>query len=258
MGIVAFTLVGRAPQMLQNITGHQHAGVMGLAMGVAAGSLMARTGRSLAGTTPTGAGLTRMVRSRQEGALASAAMAGARGGVGARIARSPIGQAAGRVAQAGVARGGAALRAGINRLPTGAAQTLYGAGRLAAQTGRAVGARVHSAANSRPARAIRTAASLAYQPMATVGHGVVVGFGTEAGARDVLTGAQSAAASAVVGPERARQQLGLDAGTYTRVTGLEGSQAPLVFRPQAWQRGAYHAARRQPPAFLPQDARRYE
>lgn len=51
---VGLTLFARSPQLLQRVTGHNSAGVMSMALGVAAGSLMASTTRSAWGISKMG------------------------------------------------------------------------------------------------------------------------------------------------------------------------------------------------------------
>ena len=265
VGIVAFTLVGRAPQMLQNITGHQHAGVAGLAMGMAAGGLLARTGRSLAGATPAGAAITQAVRARQAGAEATAARWGAGKTVGQGLraaggwmANSKPGQAVRSAGAAAFSRGQAAVSRAVNSLPTGLAQNVHGTGRLVASSARGVGSAATWAARSRGGRAARSAASLAYQPRRTLGAMLTTSYGTAGAATFVTTGAKSAAITSTIDADEARRQTHLDVDAYTKLTGTTGSADPVEFPKGAWQGNVFEQNRRNAPAFLPRADRRYQ
>ncbi|MCL6595824.1 MAG: hypothetical protein K6V73_06375 [Firmicutes bacterium] len=188
VGIGAIALVTRAPGMLQQIVGHRTAGVAGLALGVAAGSLLSREARSAARMSPMGAALSEMGRQRQERAKA-AAMRWAQGpSVGERLAGTRLGKAVSgglKSAASGLssAASGAAERAGeawqgLKSTAMAADPVLFGA-MAAAETGaRAAGAGAKAVApiayaGAKPViQAARTAASLAYQPRVTLGRGL--------------------------------------------------------------------------------------
>ncbi len=269
VGIVAFTLVGRAPQMLQNVTGHQHAGVAGLAMGMAAGGLLARTGRSLAGATPAGAAITQAVRARQAGAEATAARWGAGKtagqslrGAGSWLARrageTNTGQAIKQAGAAAFSRGQAAVSRAVNSLPTGPAQNVHGAGRLMASSARGVGSAATWATRSRGGRAARSVASLAYQPRRTLGAMLNTSYSTAAAARYVTQGAEASSVTGTLGAEEARRQTGLDVTAYQKVTATTATDDPVAFPKGAWQQRVFEQGRQNAPAFLPRTARRYQ
>ncbi len=265
VGIVAFTLVGRAPQMLQNITGHQHAGVAGLAMGVAAGGLLSRAGRSVAGATPAGAAITQAVRARQAGAEATAARWGAGRSVGQSVGvagawatKTRPGQAVREAGAAAFSRGRSAVARAVNRLPTGLAQNIHGAGRIAAGTARGLGSAATWTARSRGGRAVRSAASLAYQPRRTLGAMLNTSYSTGAAARYVTQGAQASAITGTLGAEEARRQSPLDVAAYQRVTDATATDDPVQFARGAWQERVFDQGQRNAPTFLPQAARRYQ
>lgn len=60
MGLAAMTLVAKAPQMLQSITGHRHAGVGGMMMAAAGGYMLGRGAISAAKMTPLGQAVGKM------------------------------------------------------------------------------------------------------------------------------------------------------------------------------------------------------
>ncbi len=265
VGIVAFTLVGRAPQMLQNVTGHQHAGVAGLAMGVAAGGMLSRAGRSMLGATPAGAAITQAVRARQAGAEATATRwgAGATVGQGLRAAGSWMantkpGQAVKSAGAAAFSRGQAAVSRAVNSMPTGLAQNVHGAGRLVARSARGVGSAASWATRSRGGRAARSVASLAYQPRRTLGAMLNTSYSTAAAARYVTQGAEASSVTGTLGADEARRQTGLDVTAYQKVTATTATDDPVAFAKDAWQQRVFEQGRQNVPAFLPRADRRYQ
>jgi hypothetical protein len=188
VGIGAIALVTRAPGMLQQIIGHRTAGVLGLAMGVAAGSLLSREARSAVRMSPMGAALSEMGRQRQERAKTTAMRWAQGSSVGERLARSRLGQSVSRGLRqtasgfASVASG-AAERAGgvwqdLKSSAMAADPAVFGAMTAAEIGARAVGAGAKAVgsvayAGAKPMiQAARTAASLAYQPRLTLGRGL--------------------------------------------------------------------------------------
>lgn len=101
LGIVAMALVGRAPQMLATITGHQHAGVASMAMGFAAGSLLSGAARGAIGMSTGGQFLQQMTKGTESKAQAKVSSWGQPGSsLGERFRQSAVGQKAGKVSSA--------------------------------------------------------------------------------------------------------------------------------------------------------------
>lgn len=228
VGIVAFTLVPKAPQMLQSITGHQHATVGGLAMGVAAGSLMASAGRSVMGGTRAGAAISRTMKNRQEIAEGRAAQAGGQKTLGQRFLNS----SGGKSLVAGFSKGQKAVGQAINRLPTPLAQGINGAAGGIKRTAK-------RAANSTVGRGVRTGMSMMYQPQKTLGSVMNKTGGVAMAARNVTTGAQLAAGTAVIGSDAVRRQTGLKAEPYMDLAGMTSSTEPIGFKAGAFQSNVY-------------------
>lgn len=241
LGIGAFAMIAKAPQMLSNITGHQHAGVAGLAMGVAAGSLMASTGRTLARSTPGGAAITEAMRNRQEVAKAKAAELGSQRTMGQNFLNSPRGQSL----VARFSRGQQAVGRAVNSLPTPLSQGIQ------ATAGR-VKSTAQWASNSRVGRAVRTAGSLAYQPGRTLGAMQNNSMGQAIAAQRRIRDTQATTGTAVAGKDATVQQLGMKATEFALATqmSIDPRTNQAAFPPEVWQGRAYQKAQENAPAFL--------
>ena len=127
IGAAAFTLVAKAPTMLQQITGHHNAGVAGLALGVAAGSVLGKEARSAVLMSPAGQAISHMGKAQQEKATVTAASWANRPSVGERISSSRAGRAvamAGRqIAGTKVGRAVGAAADVVSGVPAQVAQT---------------------------------------------------------------------------------------------------------------------------------------
>lgn len=171
LGIAAFGMVARTPAMLQQLTGHAHAGALGVMAGVAGGALIAKGLATSLKLSPGGQALRALREGREARAAETVAGWAAGPSVGERVAQRGVGQRLGqlraaslsRLAAAGerldafAARHGMATPSGLG--PVGAAR-LATARTAASPVGRAAGSALHTA---------RTAASLASQPRVTLG-----------------------------------------------------------------------------------------
>lgn len=172
IGIFAFTLVARAPAMVQEVIGHRHAGVAGMALGVAAGGVAFSAARRLAGASrlgvATGRGLDR-AEARSEEIVNNW---GNRRTAGEAFAQSRVGQAmSGAVTKYGekLSRSASTF---VKKYPGAAKAGSVLAGAAAATAGSAPGRGV-----SRMIRGVRTAASYAYQPLTSMGRNVQASYG---------------------------------------------------------------------------------
>lgn len=209
LGIVAMAMVSRAPQMLQSITGHQHAGVASMAMGVAAGSLMAGAARGAIGMSTGGQFLGQLKRGQEDKAKAKVASWGQPGAsVGERFSNTALGKKLGGASSAAMSF--AADKAGNVAETIGgskAGQYAKGVGQAFA-TGTTAGVGITSAARAvapharRLGRAgvgaARTAASMAYQPRTTMGRMMRMSMGEQAEAREAVSDTQVAATYGVM------------------------------------------------------------
>jgi len=202
MGLAAMTLVAKAPQMLQSITGHRHAGVGGLAMAAAGGYMIGRTAMAAARMTPLGQAVGKVgaaVTQRSQNRLNEWAH-------GPDIAHGPIAQKAGALMDKATAAGkqvlGGALNTPTGQVISGVAGQMKSFGSNAAQQ---VGQKAWGAfTNASPATAARVAAGAS-----------MAGQSIGAGARRVADSASSAA-NTVLQPNRSlgRAAINADATNY--------------------------------------------
>lgn len=196
LGAFALGMVAKAPSILKNVTGHQHAGIGAIAGGVMAGTLMARGAQTALRMSPGGAALHRMSESRQARAEQQAASWSDLPTVGQRLA--PVAQALGGT------RAGTSLKG-----------VVAGVGSAAAKAD----AKAHSVpllgwvygGIARPAagiavRTARTAASYAIQPRTTLGRNLVGSYGAKG------------LAEAEIGPMGSRR-LRAEAEAFTKAAG---------------------------------------
>lgn len=184
LGIGLLLMVSKAPQLLQNVTGHQTAGVMGMAVGMAVGSMAARGARTAIGMTPAGQAVEQAVKGRQEKAKETVAGWGDRKSLGEKVAGSNTGKrvsaaahglservSESRPAQAARAAVGSA-RAGLERMQEWGDEAAGGVpGDVLRAVGGAIGgsARIAGDVTKGAAGIVRTTGSMAYQPRATLG-----------------------------------------------------------------------------------------
>jgi len=180
LGLGALTMVMRAPQMLQNLTGHRTAGVAGMALGVATGAVMARGARTAASMTPIGQAGRMVVEGKQGDARERVRQWGSPDHKTIGEKAEPVKQSLGKKLEGtavgkAMQSGAAAVSGSLGKVP--------GAG--------AVGG------------ALRTGASMVYQPRATLGRIAMSGLGREGRADYDLETARLSSERSLMGPERA-------------------------------------------------------
>lgn len=209
LGIVAMAMVGRAPQMLQSITGHQHSGVASMAMGMAAGSLMAGAARGAFSMSTGGQFLQQMKNGAESKAQAKVSSQGQPGSsLGERFRQSAVGQKASKV-------GGAAMSLAAEK--TGNVAEAIGSSRAgqfakgAAQqfaTGTTAGVAMTSAvraasphvkrASQTAARGVSSAVGAVTQPRVSMGRAMRMSMGEQAEARSAVSDTQIASTYGVM------------------------------------------------------------
>lgn len=228
VGLAALLLVGRAPAMLQQLTGHQHAGMGSIVMGAMAGSLLARGAQSALRMSPAGAALHQLQQGFAAQAEATAGQWAQRPSVGEALGRTRLGQWAGRqwqAAGAAVAQSRPAQAAAgfVRRHPM-----LQDAAQVAGQGAQAAG-RVAGHA----LRGARSAASFLYQPRTTLGRAMELGYARQAQGTAAATSQRAIAATAAVPPDEVQRQLGLGQTAYLQHLGADhaGTETtPPAFR----------------------------
>jgi hypothetical protein len=255
----AFTLVGRAPSMIQGFLGHQHAGVSGIMLGAAGGALISRGMQTAVRMSPTGAAIHQAVEARKRLAEAKAMMGATnpdgtpRATLGERLMSTQTGQRirAGVNARIGQARAmatsaGSAAREFLTKerpgklggVATGLGRFTYGVGRLGATgASRALTAAVGAT------RPFRTAASMMYQPNLTIGRSLAQSYAEQGWAEERVLSNRAAAEMAVLGPEAVmrRHHLG-NMRDFEAVLGVKGATNPPAFNPGAPQKSAFQVA----------------
>lgn len=91
LAAVAFSMVARAPSMLQSLTGHQHAGVASMALGFAGGALLARTARSSMAMSSAGQAVGALQKAGESGAQVRMMNKAARPTASQRLENSKLG-----------------------------------------------------------------------------------------------------------------------------------------------------------------------
>ena len=219
MGLAAMTLVAKAPQMLQSITGHRHAGVGGLAMAAAGGYMVGRAAMTAAKITPLGqaAGkMTEAVAQRSQNKLNQWADKG------------PIGSGPVATALSGMVGGG------LQRAVAAGRHVLGGA--LNTQTGQTVTSGAQQLWSTVANRAPGVA-----QAARTVGSGTARAASTVSGA---VSRRASSATSMVLQPSRALGQAALHADARTHSFGAANAEHGYAVRAGAL---GYDAVVRQNP-----------
>ncbi len=245
LGIVAMAMVSRAPQMLQSITGHQYAGVASMAMGVAAGSLMAGAARGAIGMSTGGQFLGQLKMGQEDKAKAKVASWGQPGAsVGERFSNTALGKKLGAASSAAMSF--AADKAGNVAETIGgskAGQYAKGVGQAFA-TGTTAGVGITSAARAvapharRLGRAgvgaARTAASMVYQPRTTMGRMMHMSMGEQVEAREAVSDTQVAATYGVMSAhfkpkdaiDKTAAALGMKPEGVSKVMGIPKADGP--------------------------------
>lgn len=250
LGVAAMTLVAKAPSMLTRITGHQYAGVGGMMMAVAGGSLLASAAKKSLAMSPGGQAVSTMAGAQQQRAADQVGSWANHTSVGERLGGTKLGQK---------------VKGGVQKAADLWAGTRLGQG----ATGASVWA--HNTPGVRPlargadgvGQGLRTAASMVYQPRTTLGRMTEQAYGTEAAASAGVQGRQMTAQAASVGvqatqdrnhlhPETLQNQMGAydlgdqqtaptfqhgapQQGTYDRVQRAQGTQPATTGAAGTWQ-----------------------
>ncbi|MCL8208612.1 MAG: hypothetical protein K6V97_11155 [Actinomycetia bacterium] len=247
----ALWMVTQAPQMVRAITGHQHAGLGGLMLGMAAGALLARNTRNAFHMSPMGAALHGVVQGRLA-AAEQKALEGAQGpSLGERLAGTTVGQAVAprwqqlHTAAQELSARAVALTDGLIQQMEQSPEAVTRAAGLALRGAFVVGQ--HAAPYAASAvHGLRTAASAVYQPRVTAGRALERAYGQQAEAAETTRAGRVAAATAAVGPAATQAQFRLPLREYERLMGARGATDPPGFNPGAWQQGTYQRVRGAP------------
>lgn len=230
VGCVGFYSMTRAPQWLQGIIGHRHAGLGSIAGGVFAGEALSGSVRSLVRTTPLGAGLGAITQGMAERAQYQAASWGGGKSLGERLHLPALGS---RIAQGSMAK--AARTAGERAEATPGLGLLARGGKtLAHGIGHGV----------RPARNLL---SYAVQPRVTLGRHVENAYSLSASAREGTAGIRASASLGAIGPTGTMTQQGINPHELGRRLGAPPEVGqdgrPVAFRLGSSQRGVYARAK---------------
>ena len=166
LAITTFTLAARAPQILANLTGHHNAGSGHLLAGMALGYMGAKGFGAAAKMSPAGQAVSMAVQGRQGTAAATAMGWSGRPSMGDRVKNSAVGQA---VSQKMSQMGYAARNSKAGQAVSQAASDMAEAHPTLARAAKGAAGAAGSAART-VSKPLRTAASMAYQPMATLGN----------------------------------------------------------------------------------------
>lgn len=258
LGLAAttFTLAARAPQLLANITGHRSAGAGHVLAGMALGYLGGRGLAAAARMTPAGQAVAMAAEGRMAHARAQVTGWAGRPSVAERLKQSSLGRAVSQ--RVGGAAGAARDAVAHSRLGQ-AAQAFAEAHPTATQIARNTGS-IAGRALAGAARPLQTAASFAYQPMATLGH--LASRGVANASPEGPSGLMEKSRSATVymaqyGVEAAaKKYFGGESGATTqegiaqlghlvnaRITRNDQGDYQPTFAQGAWQGALYHSTR---------------
>jgi len=166
LAATTFTMAARAPQLLGNITGHHSAGSGHVMAGMALGYLGGRGMEKAFSASPLGVAASKMQEGNKARSEAQVSHWAGRSTLGERLGQSSVGQKVGawashtgeamgeRLSQSSV---GQAAQAMADHLPEPVKDVAKNATQIAGQAVRGV------------TQPLRTAASMAYQPMTTLG-----------------------------------------------------------------------------------------
>lgn len=182
LAATAFTLAARAPQLLANLTGHRSAGASHLLAGVALGYLGGRGLETMARATPLGQAMSMAAQGAQERAKAQVTSWAGRPSLGERLQNTPVGQA--------LSEKMGALGESLGQTRIGEKAHAFGQSSFGQMLGRGAQA---------AARPVQTAASFAYQPMATLGRSAARGVADSNPNGPAGTFAQSRDATIIAG-----------------------------------------------------------
>lgn len=218
LALTTFTMAARAPKMLANITGHQYAGSGHILAGMATGYLAGRGLMAAAKMTPGGQAISQMAAGQTQKAQDAVQNWSSRKSVGEMTGQSKLGQAMQAAGQSVRSRasqawqgsslqqamqattGGAMAALGI--VPTGSSVRTAMQATMdqhpTLKSAAAVGGQAASIAYRGAGAALkplRTAASMTYQPLSTLGHMASQGTAISHEAGPAGTTANSAAAT---------------------------------------------------------------
>lgn len=187
LAITTFTMMARAPKILANITGHQSAGAGHVLAGMALGYMGGRGLEAVAKSTPLGQAAGQMMEGRAARSKAKVAEWGGHATVGEKLGQTGVGQrvknwasttaSAAQDAWAGSAAG-AAVKSASEKYPV-----IPNTAAIIGKGARAAG------------RVATTPASMAYQPLATLGRAAAAGRANSAPEGPMGTMDQSASAT---------------------------------------------------------------
>lgn len=255
VGIAAIFMVGRAPRMLQSITGHQHAGVAGLALGAAGGILMAKGAQTAMRMSTGGQFMRQMSQAKQDKAADTLGSWAQGPSLAERFAGTQTGMQAGRLVSASMSQMSSAGRSVASVVSSGvSAVRRSGVGQAVESRARAVGAGMNTlagqdtpvgavaglavsgaqgvAAAGRSAagavqsagRAAQSVGKAVISPKVSMGRAMEQSYGAQAASQDAADSRRVAAESASIGPEAVMQRRKLRPEAFNR---LMGSTNPL-------------------------------
>ena len=165
IGIFAMFMVSKAPQMMQQITGHSHAGVGGMMMAAAGGYMLGRGAMSAARMSPLGQAAGKMAESYSQRSQAKLSNWAAKPEIGSGATGQGFMQ---RATQAGKSVLGAAGLTGTGQVVSGAARHMW-AGLETKAPGVASVMRAAGGATAGGARAAGGVGKAILQPNRTLG-----------------------------------------------------------------------------------------
>lgn len=234
LGMAALVLVGKAPQMLQSITGHRSAGVAGLALGMMGASMATRAARGALGMSTGGAFLGQMARGAQSKATDKVGGWANNKSVGEMFSNTALGKgmkglSSAAMSMAGGAIGGVAQKIGgssaMQGLRSSVGNVVHSSPELTALTsaGRVVAPHARSMAHTAGAAArsgigaARTAASMTYQPRVTMGRQTELSYGSQSAAEAGISDRRNAAAAGALGVDRAAKVARMEPGKMQEI-----------------------------------------